>query len=1755
MLSNYTLKNILYEGTNSYIYQGFRNSDQLPVIIKVIKSDNPSLSTLNRLRTEYEALSRIDSPYVIKTFGLENVATKPILILENYEGKSLGDVQKILNLDIQTALKIAIDVATALGEIHIKNVIHKDIKPQNILVNERLNQIKIIDFGIASLLSREVGEINLEQLEGTLFYISPEQTGRMNRSLDYRTDIYSLGVTLYQLFTHVLPFSGSDPMQIIHQHIAVAPEPPHRINGDIPEPLSAVLMKCLEKNPEDRYHSAFGLRNDLQHCLTMLNETGFIPPFIPGEKDVYDHFQIPQKLYGRVKEVEVVTQSLDSIAQGACEVLMVKGSEGIGKSSIIGEIQKIIPKKNGFFIKGKYDQGNQNIPYLGLIQAFDHLTHQLLAMGEQQIATWRNQILKAVGNQGGVISQIIPLIELIIGEQPPVAFLEAEAAEHRFRYIFSNFIEIFISAQHPLVIFLDDLQWGDAATFEFLKFFFKESQHPYLLLIGAYRDSDVNEEHRLTLFQEFLTKCGIPLKILDVKQIPVSAVAKLIFDTLHTSMEGGGEILANIIHRKTGGNPFFVNQFLKLIYLNRLLNFDSKQQQWKAEIKDIETFQVTQNVVDLMEKRINLLPSSTQILLQIGAAMGSTFELAELAAIENMDASQALEDLKPALEEELIYIRTDSRGAENEKMFVSFQHDRFYQIAYQLISEKQRAEFHYKIGQYFLRQEGKEERILEIVNQLNKGIIPQEEKVSLAQLNLKAGIKSKGSAAYESGTYYFNFGINLLDENAWEEHYQLIFELYENLTECLQLCGEREKSQKILIEAMSRAQHPIDKLKLYRLKVLLLNQMGDYQGAILASREAASLYNLKFKPKSTFLGSVVSYFSGILPILLRGKEWIRKIPPANKEEAPIFFGIMAKLVYAAYHIADERVLLACGKFTNSLTKIYGFTPGSSQGYLSMCVPFLSERVKMYKFAYKIASDGLELSKSFPNTQATADVNFMYYFFADHWVHPHKEQIIPLQEVADKCFELGSVDYGTATYYFLLYKMFICGETLGNLLTLSEKWIKKINKFNVFPEALNTLVFREFVLKMMNISSDPLRDEIYQENKAEIDKLPANHIHNFCEGVLDLIFTYLTGADATTLKNNIKRVLKFKNLFPGIGYWYLFYFYYGLSMAVIYEAEPTWLNWLKFKGCLIKVRRWSKTSPLSFRHEYLLLLAEQARLKRNFKEARTYYQQSIDASAQGGYGYEEALAYQLAAHAIISASGKSNLATSYLQNAYKIYQNLGAVAILKRMSKQLPKVVHAVPIEQAYKFSSGTQSETQTSKISFDTASMNIILEAIQNLSRETDIETLEQSLLRIALLNSGADRVVLILQELGKFFLRAELQNNDHVTLFNFALEEKPDSVCVPIVEAVISTKNTIAINDISDDEKYAYSSYFNARQPKSILCLPLLRQDNVKGVLYLENYSTIGAFTTQRIHILSILCIQAAICLANVQFYLTLEKKVEERTEELSNKNISLEQALKKLKIIQNQIIQQEKFASLGLLTTGISHELKNPLNFVINFSEMSNEIVQEGIDNLNEKIIDEKQFNETLAELDEYLQKIDQHGKRANAIIDGMLGYKAEDEKKSELIGINQVLDQAIGLAYYTFRKREPEFNAKIVKDFSPQDPKAHILPDDLNRVFINIIDNACYALNEKHKQDSNHQPVLGLHTQENSKEVSIIIEDNGIGIPQEYVNRLFEPFFTTKAPGKGTGLGLSIAYDIITKNKGTLEVFTESGKFTRFIIKFPQ
>ncbi|MBD2446593.1 AAA family ATPase [Nostoc sp. FACHB-152] len=1764
--ADYNLIKVIFDGINTCIYHAFNKPDQALVIIKALKAEYPTIEHIARIRHEYQILQSLQIAGVIQPLALENTQNGVALILQHFDGELLQHIISAHNLQLNNFLDVAIQLAATLHELHQNNIIHKDIQPQNILINPNTNQIKIIDFSIASRLSRENHIVNnLNLLEGSLAYMSPEQTGRMNRSIDYRTDFYSLGVTLYEMLTKKLPFVADDPLELIHAHIAKIPISPHALNPKIPSAISDIVMKLLAKTAEERYQNALGLKADLEVCLRQLQATGKVQNFVIGQLDLSSQFLIPQKLYGREQEVAKLMNAFERVSSGATQLMLVSGYSGIGKSSLVQEVHKPIIRQRGYFISGKFDQYKRNIPYASIIQAFQELIRQLLTENTEKITTWKTKILAAIGDKGQVIIDVIPDVEKIIGSQPEIPQLGINEAQNRFNRIFQQFIHVFSQAEHPLVIFLDDLQWADAASLKLIQLLISDPGSQHLLIIGAYRDNEVSANHPLILTLEELQKSEANVDNIVLQALDIWHIKQLINDTLYSRPEQSQE-LAELFLRKTRGNPFFVTQILKSLHQENLLSFNFDTGCWQWDIELIKDIGITDNVVELMVNQIQKLLPTTQKVLKLAACIGDKFNLDILSIVNQKTCSETAKELWEALQVGLILpidssykipLVFNEQVEEQQVITYKFLHDRVQQASYLLIPAIEKKETHLKIGQLLLQKasiEEQKENVFYLANHLNYGIdllTSEPEKYELAQLNLIAGQKAKTAAAYDSAMRYLKECLRLLTPNSWQNHYELTLAIYESAVEVAYLNGDFEQMETWAVLVLQQAKIPLHKMKVYEVKIQACMAQLRPVEAVKIGLQALELLGIRFPelPSSSDIQQALNQTATNLAT--KEIEDLINLPLMVDIDKLAAVRMLTSMGSPTYQAAPALFPLVVCELVN-LSIHYGNAPFSAYGYVCYAV-ILNSIIEDTDSAYKFGKLALNLVEKLNILELKTSIFFVAASCTMHGKVHARETLLLLGNAYSSGMENGQFEYGCYAAAHKCQYLYFIGKELPKL----EKELANISEVIAQLKQENALswnnIFHQSVINLIQPDVNPfcLVGKAYDENQSLPLLQTANDrtaLHYFY--LNKLILCYLFGKYQQAAQNAVQaqQYLDGVKAFLDVP---VFHFYDSLAQLAIYkstsnEQQKHLLE--KVTNNQKKMQMWANNAPMNFLHKYELVEAEKARVLGHYWQAMEHYDRAIAGAKEQNYIQEEALANELAAKFYFDC-GRDKIAQTYFIDAYYGYSNWGATAKLRNLEVKYPQIFARLSVQKTESLERNQLISCLNSSISGD-FDLTTFIKASQALSGEIVFDKLLAKLMQIVLENAGAETGFLILERAGNLFIEASGRFGKYDIKMQQSIPvELSQQLPIYIINYVHRMGENIVLNDATCEGGFTTDSYIVQHQPKSVLCSPIIHQGKLIGILYLENRLIAGAFTPERLEILQLLSSQAAISLENARLYndleeynRTLEIKVKERTLQLEDKNLQLQQEIGDRQKAEEIAASANRAKSEFL--ANMSHELRTPLNGILGYTQIF-------------------QTDASLtAQQKNGINIIHQCGEHLLTLINDILDISKIEARKMELylqeFNFPAFLEGVVEIC----RIRSEHKGINLI--YQPSYPLPQLIYADdkrLRQVLINLLSNAVKFTKKGSitfkvgyvNQNTDWIINAGKAVDQlSSSKIRFQVEDTGIGIDSEQLEEIFLPFKQVgehSLKTEGTGLGLAISRQLVQMMGSELYVKSELGKGSVF------
>jgi PAS domain S-box-containing protein len=1435
------------------------------VLLLTPASIHPRPESLRKIEHEYSLCHDFDPTWAVRPLALSECNGQKALVLEDPGGEFL---HRLIQgpMEIKQFLRIAIGLSTALGQLHNLSVIHKDLKPSNVLVDTASGHAWLTGFGIASRLLRERQSPGPpEFIAGTLPYMAPEQTGRMNRSIDLRSDLYALGVTLYEMLTGSLPFTASDPMDWVHCHIARQPAPPDGQVKGIPRMLSAIIMKLLAKIAEERYQTAIGVERDLRRCLDEWETQHHVDEFPPGERDFPDRLMIPEKLYGRGREVDALLAAFDRVVtQGRPELVLVSGYSGVGKSSLVNELHKVLIPPRGLFAAGKFDQYKRDIPYATLAQAFEMLVRQILVKSEAEVLQWRDALKEALGPNGQLISKLVPEVEFLIGKQPPAPDLPPQDAQRRFQLVFRRFLSVFARSEHPLALFLDDLQWPDAATLDFIEDLLTASDVTHLILILAYRDNEVDSSHPLIRKLEAIRKAGATVQEIVLAPLTREDLEHLIADAIHCE-PGTASPLAQLIHDKTAGNTFFAIQFITSLTEEGLLVFDHCEGRWSWDLARINAKGYTENVVDLMVEKLGRLPGETRNALKLLACLGNSTEFTALHMVFQEPEEDIHNQLWEAVRAGLIF---RSEGS------YTFLHDRIHEAAYSLITVRSRADTHLRIGRLLAKRtppEKLEEAVFEIVNQLNRGsdlITSTVERERLAELNLMAGRRAKLSTAYAAALKYFTLGRELLTDDACQRNSDLIFSIECLLAECELLIGNLMRADDRLSRLAQRAKGSHEMAVVTRLRLTAYTALDRSDRGVEVCleylRRDGSIW-----PLHPTADEVRREYDRVWAVVgSREIEEFIDLPLMTNPEVLDILEVLTEVVTPAVFF-DERLssFLLCRMVGLSLD--HGNTSAGCFAYVWFAVTARSH-FGNYKDAFRFGRLGYDLVEKRGLTKYQART----YMSFGNLVIPSARHAMEGRELLRRAFEAayqnGDLTFGAYSLEQLITNLLAVGDPLTEVQREAENGLAFSQKaqFGLVVDLFSAQVQLVRMLRGLTTKFGCFNDAHFDELEFErhFASNPVLADAEFGYWALKAQAQFLAGDYDSAVQASLKAQQLLWSA-PSLLEPSAFRFYSALSYAAAWDSSSLEQRQQFFDEVLAHQRQleiWSENCPANFENRAALVGAEVARIEGRLLDAEGLYEKAIRSARVNGFIHNEAVAYEVAAR-FYAARGFDKIADTYLREARYCYSRWGADGKVRHLDQFYPHMKKEGLIS----------TPTTTILAPAELLDLATVIKVSQATSGEMVVEKLIDRVMRAAIEHAGAERGLLVIPRGDELQIAAEVTTSET----DFSVHQRNTSIAAAflpesVVRYVMRTRENVILGDATARNPFSDDPYIGRHRVRSIVCLPLVNQAKLNGIIYLENNLTAHVFTSERITVLKVLASQAAISLENSRLYRDLENR-----------------------------------------------------------------------------------------------------------------------------------------------------------------------------------------------------------------------------------------------------------------------------------------
>ena len=1434
-------------------------------LVAMPRSEHPRSEVVRMLQHEYSLRDALDPVWAVRSVAMVTHEGRAALVLEDPGGELLVP-RAGTPLDLGDVLRTGAGVAAALRHLHARGLIHKDIKPANVMIDWSTGHVWLRGFGLASRVPRERRSPEPpEVIAGTLAYMAPEQTGWMNRSMDARSDLYALGVVLYELLTGSLPFTASDPMAWVHAHIARRPVPPAERRQDIPDVVAAIVMKLLAKTAEDRYQTAAAVERDLRRCLAHWEAERRVDAFALAEDDTPDRLVIPEKLYGRAREIDTLLGAFERVVtSGTPELVLVSGYSGMGKSSVVNELHQVLVPPRGLFTSGKFDQYKRDVPYGTLGQAFQTLVRSLLGKPEAALAVWRAALRDALGPNGRLIVDVVPELRLIIGEQPPVPDLPAPQAQKRFQLVFRQFVTVFARPEHPLALFFDDLQWIDHATLDVVEDLLTHGGVQHLLVIGAYRDNEVDAENPLMRRINTIRQAGTRVEEINLAPLARADVQQFVADALRCE-PAHAESLAQLIQHKTAGNPFFLIQFLHALAVESLLMFDHDHAKWSWDVDRIRAKAYTDNIVDLLVGKLRRLPPETQSALQQLSCLGHTADIAMLVLLVGTSEDQVHAELWEAVRLELV---------ERVAGSYHFVHDRIQEAAYSLIPEDSRAAAHVRIGRLLAMHtplEQRREAIFDIVSQLNRGaalISSREEREHLAELNLIAGQRAKASTAYASALNYLVAGAVLLAEDCWERQHDLAFALELNRAECEYVTAQLGAAGERLTALATRAATLVERAAVAGLRVDLYVTLDQVDRAIAVGLDY--LRNLGFEWSAHPSEEEVRREYDRIWSQLRTREIedLIDLPLLSDPASVATLEILTKLAtYATITDNNLQVLVGCRAVNLSLE--LGHCDASCVAYQFVAI-IAGARFGDYPAGYRFGRLGYEMAeqRGWKRLQPRT-----YSFFGGlvlPWTKPFKSSRDLLRRASAAGWNIGDVISTGASCVYLNTNMLAAGDLLVEVEREAERGLAFAQKarfglmVDMFAAQLGLVRTLRGSTRRFGCFDDDQFEELVAERRFASN--PNLQSAECWYWIRKLQARFLAGDGAAAVDASLKAeglLWTSKSMLEEAEY----HFYSALARALRCDSAPADERQMHLASLVVHQRQldiWAQNCPQNFENRAALVGAEIARIEGRLLDAERLYETAIQSAHAQGLIHNEALANEVAAR-FYAARGFTRIADTYLREARYGYLSWGADGKVRQLDELYPRLRQdeSAPDSRATIAAPVEQLELAT------------VMKVSQAVSGEIVLEKLVDTLLRTAIEHVGAERGLLLMPRGSELLIRGEAETRGSSVTVRLceapvSTTELPESV----VRYAARTQERVILDDASAQSPFSADGYIRQHRPRSVLCLPLVKQGALVALLYLENKLASSVFTPARLGVLGVLASQAAISLENGRLYRELQER-----------------------------------------------------------------------------------------------------------------------------------------------------------------------------------------------------------------------------------------------------------------------------------------
>jgi predicted ATPase/signal transduction histidine kinase/CheY-like chemotaxis protein len=1708
------------------------------VMIKYHNAEQPCNATNIHWQHEFSLLQSIDASFVIAAKMLAHDNNRVIVVMEDFGAVSLGALMRQNSLNFSKRLKVACLLVKALTQVHERDFIHLNLNPDNIFVNAETMNLKLADFAKATHHKWQRSQIDTSVLWGSPAYMSPELISKAQVTVNYRSDFYSLGVVLYQLFCGLKPFVSDDFATLVQSHITRIPEPLETIDSKIPQEVSAIVQKLLAKSPDDRYHNHQGLYADLKDCQKQWQTKGQIDHFTIGQNDVSTEFFLTQRIYGRNIEQTGLIAAFDRASAGLAELILIVGKTGVGKSALVHQLHTSIVAKRGFFISGQCEQYQCNQPYAPLIEAFSGLMEQLMCEPEERLRYWRGKLKSALGKNTAVIAEIIPNVAKLTGEIPDLPELPPSETEKRFHITFGHFIKALSSSGHPLVVFIDNLQWADTATLTLLAHQTISNERNAVLLIGAYREDEVKQNHPLLSTIENIELAQGRLKSITLKNLARHHILQMICDSFNCSNSDAG-LLVDSCFDKTDGNPLFIRQYLKALFENNQIRFDAKATQWVWPLEDIPEPLKTDDPVKLVTARLHKMDLETQQALSLAAHLGNHFSLSQLAMVLEQPLDKTANILAQALQYDLLMPLDENdkfsqQGDELAQSNYRFLHDIIQQAAYQLVTDNNRSALQLNIGRVILKNTPDHEldnHLYTLLESHNHGIhliTDPPEKARLLAFNIRAGIRAKSASAFAAAVRLLRIAKTLLVPEAWVLFPNQTLTVFKELAEAEYLAGNFEQAQLLCHDGYENSTNTLAKL------TLILVQCEQYQlqqrneeSITILTKGLNLLDNTKWGTEQQTAEQLPHMLNEVENMLVSvDTSNVLALPEMVQLEHLLTMQLLCNLLSDLYITGRFASYGLCACQMVMLTLSQGQCDLGAIGIRAYMMVMAKNR-EDHQRSYELGRLAIELADHRGNKYHRSSVYQIFSGRYLHWREPLHNAFAYLQQV----IKWGQEGINLAVACDAVVLLNVCKTIKGIPLPTLEKSVRKGLDFVRHvghKDAENNVLLSTLqpILALQDKTPNPLSfdselvstNQIFKRDFTTSSKTLALYSYAMVR------HGYLMNNRALQREfvNNLDMVTTY---FPDSPLVTECNFYAALSLlGLAVPGETNYVENIKqVKAFASKIKGWAQHSPQNYEHKYLIISAELARVCGDIKSATALFDKAVEASEQAGFIQCEALANELFATFWYNEN-QIRVAKTFIKEAHYLYQRWGAIAKCELIEEQWPQVCFKLNDPEPHDFQSkvGHSPSDALSTALPGQLDIHALFKANQVLAKEIHLDALLKKMIAIMLENTSAQYGAIIFDEdsqlkvevMGQFnALDGKVNSQLLSTTLAEICAETPPKLPGSLVRYVQQTQETLLIKSPADDQRFSHNEYLQQQKPESVLLLPITGQGRLLAIVYLENNLSQHRFTNLHVEKLELLASQAAVSLINASLFSSLNEKIGKRKDQLNKERDKADRA--------NE--------TKSLFLANMSHEIRTPLTTVIGFAEG---ILFGDIEKKNQH---------------QAIQTIANSGKHLLLLINDILDFSK--------IEAGQLLVEKLDVNLVELLANLESISCGMVKskpiDFSidlalPLPDIISTDPTRLNQILLNLISNAV-------KFTESGSVTLKVFPQD--EQLIFAVTDTGVGIKPEKIGALFFAFEqadkTVQRKYGGTGLGLTISKSLAQMLGGNIVAESQFNKGSTFTV----